>query len=406
MKSNLIGSGKTRALLVTLSAAGMTLALGYTAPAAAQSSVTLFGIVDEGLTFNTNAGGKRQYALTSGNEGQSRWGLKGTEDLGGGLSALFTIEGGFNGSNGTMTQGGTLFGRQAFVGLSSANLGALTLGRQYPITYDYVGIFTAGGTWALTGAGYGAHPADLDDMDGSERINNAVKYKSPTFKGFNFGAMYSFGGVAGNVSRNSYYSAAASYVNGPVSLGVAYSMAKNPNFSVFGSNASASNTAGNMSGPVISGLAGAGSLETAGVGGSYQIGPTTIAAAYTHSSFSNLGATAVTGVNSTVLGRTAVFNIGEVSIRHMITPALMLGAAYEYTAAGGLAGRDGARYNQVDLGVDYNISKRTDVYAMAVYQIASGYDSTGKKAVAVLAYATPSTSNHQLISVVGVRHRF
>ncbi len=406
MKSSLVESGTLKALLATLSAVGMTVAFGYAAPAAAQSSVTLFGVADEGLTFNANAEGKRQYALTSGNEGQSRWGLKGTEDLGGGLSALFTIEGGFNGSNGAMTQGGTLFGRQAFLGLSSTNLGTLTLGRQYPITYDYVGIFTAGGAWALTGAGYGAHPADLDDMDGSERINNAVKYKSPTFKGFNFGAMYSFGGVAGDVSRNSYYSAAVSYVNGPVSLGAAYSVAKNPNLSVFGSNASASTTAGNMSGPVISGLAGAGSLETAGVGGSYQIGSAIISAAYTHSSFNTLGATAVTGVNSASLGKTAVFNIGEVGVRYMVTPALMLGAAYEYTAAGGLAGRDGARYNQVDLGADYNMSKRTDIYAMAVYQMASGYDSTGKKAVAALAYATPSTSNCQLISVVGIRHRF
>ncbi|CAD6550797.1 Outer membrane porin protein [Paraburkholderia hiiakae] len=406
MKSTLIENGKSLALVASLSAVGMTMAFGYAGPAAAQSSVTLFGVADEGLTFSTNAGGKRQYALTSGNEGQSRWGLKGTEDLGGGLSTIFTIEGGFNGSNGTSTQGGALFGRQAFVGLSSNNLGTLTLGRQYAITYEYVGIFTAGGSWALTGAGYGAHPADLDDMDGSQRINNAVKYKSPTFMGFNFGAMYSFGGVAGDVSRNSYYSAAVSYANGPVSLGAAYSMARNPNYSVFGTNASASTTASNMSGPVISGLAGAGSLETAGVGGSYQIGPATLAAAYTHSSFNSLGATAVTGINSAALGKTAVFNIGEVSVRYLLTPALMLGAAYEYTAAGGLAGRDGARYNQVDLGVDYYFSKRTDVYAMAVYQMASGYDSTGKKAVAVIAYSTPSTSNRQLISVVGVRHRF
>ncbi|APR37572.1 porin [Paraburkholderia sp. SOS3] len=389
-----------------ISAIGVCLSVAHLTPALAQSSITLFGVADEGLTFSTNAGGKRQYALTSGNEGQSRWGLKGTEDLGGGLSALFTLEGGFNGSNGTMTQGGTLLGRQAFVGLSSNDLGTLTLGRQYPITYDYVGIFTAGGVWALTGAGYGAHPADLDDMDGSERINNAVKYRSPSFEGFSFAAMYSFGGVAGHISRNAYYSAAASYANGPIALGAAYAMAKNPNFSVFGSNASASTTAANMSGPVISGLAGAGSLEIAGVGGSYQIGRATLAAAYTHSSFNSLGATAVTGVNSAALGRAAVFNIAEISVRYMVTPALMLCAAYEYTAAGGLAGRDGARYNQVDLGADYFASKRTDVYAMAVFQTASGYDSTGKKAVASLAYAIPSTSNRQLVAVVGVRHRF
>jgi len=406
MRKYLSTRGPARTTLATLSIVGLTLVTLYPAASRAQSSATLYGIVDEGFMLNTNAAGKRQYALTSGNMSGSRWGLRGTEDLGGGLTAVFTIEGGYNGSTGALGQGGTLFGRQVFVGLSSPNLGTFTFGRQYPISYDYVGVLTAGGLWALGGAGFGAHPADLDDMAGSERINNSIKYKSPTYRGLSFGAMYSLGGTAGDFSRNSFYSMAVGYLNGPISLGAEYSMARTPNFSVFGNNASSSTTAVNMSGPVISGLASAGSLETVGIGGSYQIGLATVSAVYTHSSFNNLGSTVVSGASSTVRGKTAVFNIGEVNLRYMITPSVMLGAAYAYTSAGSLAGRDGAVYSQCDFGVDYLLSKRTDLYAMGVYQSASGYDSTGKKAVASLAYATPSTSNRQLITVIGMRHRF
>jgi len=102
----------------------------------AQSSVTLYGIIDEGVQFTnnqknvvggTNVGG-RQVTLDSTNGiNGSRWGLKGAEDLGGGLQAIFTLESGINLNNGAFAQGGTPFGRQAFVGLSSSSYGAVTL---------------------------------------------------------------------------------------------------------------------------------------------------------------------------------------------------------------------------------------------------------------------------------------
>src|ERR1700761_8843112 len=98
------------------------------APVHAQSTVTLYGVIDEGLQFNTNnknvVGGRnvggRLWNLDSlaGPSG-SRWGIKGAEDLGGGLKAVFTLESGVNLNNGNLGQGGTFFGRQAYVGLSS-----------------------------------------------------------------------------------------------------------------------------------------------------------------------------------------------------------------------------------------------------------------------------------------------
>ncbi|WP_308610527.1 porin [Massilia frigida] len=98
--------------------------------AMAQSSVTVYGVADAALVKESGgvAGGVTK--MVGGVEGGSRLGFRGTEDLGGGLAAIFTLEMGFNLDTGTSAQGGVAFGRQAFVGLNS-KAGALTLGRQY-----------------------------------------------------------------------------------------------------------------------------------------------------------------------------------------------------------------------------------------------------------------------------------
>jgi predicted porin len=126
------------------------------AAAHAQSSVTLYGIVDVGLSYVNNAQtgrssaglrGAPQTALTdahaTGMSG-SRWGLRGSEDLGGGLKALFVLENGFMVNNGTLAQGGAEFGRQAYVGLSSAAAGTVTAGRQYDPLADAIRATSAG----------------------------------------------------------------------------------------------------------------------------------------------------------------------------------------------------------------------------------------------------------------------
>src|ERR1700730_9646737 len=97
----------------------------------AQSRVTLYGILDEGVVYQNNTGGAtggKKVSLDSlaGING-SRWGLTGSEDLGGGLRAIFTLESGQNINNGTFGQGGTEFGRQAFVGLGTDRFGSLTM---------------------------------------------------------------------------------------------------------------------------------------------------------------------------------------------------------------------------------------------------------------------------------------
>lgn len=373
----------------------------------AQSSVTLYGVVDAGFTYTSNDKGSSQTALTGGNESASRWGMRGTEDLGGGLSAIFTLEAGFNPANGTMGQNGTEFGRQAFVGLSSATYGTTTLGRQYSSQADYVNPLSAGATWAGSGAGYGTHPADLDNLNNSNRINNAIKYQSPTWNGLSFSGLYSFGGQPGSMGRNQIWSIGAGYLNGPLTLAAGYLSVNRPNYSFWGDKANDSTTASNIASPIISGYASAGSTNIVAAGAQYVFGNATVAAVYTNTRFGNLGSVAVQGLSPTEAGYTghATFNSGELNVRYQLTPALMLAVSYDYTNGTGVD-NGSAVYHTVDLGATYALSKRTDFYAVGVYQHAAGTDSTGQRAVAAIIGSTPSSGAVQTVVTVGIRHRF
>ena len=95
--------------------------------ASAQSSVTVYGLVDVALVRESGAATGASTKITSGVGAGSRLGFKGSEDLGGGLSALFLLENGFQADTGAMGQGGLLFGRQAYVGLQGG-FGTVTIG--------------------------------------------------------------------------------------------------------------------------------------------------------------------------------------------------------------------------------------------------------------------------------------
>ncbi|HXZ10063.1 MAG TPA: porin, partial [Paraburkholderia sp.] len=116
----------------------------FAGAAHAQSSVTLYGIIDAGVSYvnhskNATGGSSNLFKYDDGVAQGSRWGLRGTEDLGGGLKAIFLLESGFNSGNGTMGQSSTLFGRQAFVGLTKDGIGSFTMGRQYTFNTDILG---------------------------------------------------------------------------------------------------------------------------------------------------------------------------------------------------------------------------------------------------------------------------
>ncbi|WP_168791343.1 porin [Paraburkholderia aromaticivorans] len=374
----------------------------------AQSSVKLYGIIDEGINYLSNADGKRLYNLSSGVLSGSRWGLRGNEDLGGGLGAIFVLENGFDLNTGKLGQGGLEFGRQAYVGLSG-NFGTVTLGRQYDSVVDYLGQFEVGDQW---GGYISAHPSDNDNFNNTNRTNNAVKYASPKLAGFTFGGVYSLGGVAGNFSRNQIWSLGAGYANGPFAAGVGYLNVRNPNTSFYGAGGTVAPTVAGVPGsnlgasPVISGFASAHTYQVVGTGASYTFGAATFGATYSNTQYKGLGDTTSGPVPLGGIHGTATFNNVEVNFKYQITPALLAGAAYVYTKDSGADGHDGARYNQGALGVDYFLSKRTELYVVGVYQAASGTDSTGKKAVASINLLTPSDSDRQAVVRIGIRHKF
>ncbi|MBB2929201.1 porin [Paraburkholderia silvatlantica] len=372
----------------------------FAASAHAQSSVTLYGALDAGIVYANNAGGHAAWNQGSGAVGDTYFGLKGSEDLGGGLHAIFTLENGFNLNNGKDTESGTMFNRQAFVGLQSDRFGTLTLGRQYDSMVDYLGPLSE------AGSGYGnnlaAHPFDNDNLDHSFSIKNAVKYQSVNYQGFKFGGLYGFSNDAGQFANNRAWSAGASYGNGPLNFAAAYLQMNN---SPTNTNANGANSASNGNNFNLS----AQTQRTFGAGVNYNYGPATVGFVWTHTQYENLIAGGQGGNTFSIPSGTNLhMDNFELNGAYALTPALALNASYTYTD-GKVTGSNGSgdpKWHTVSLTADYSLSKRTDVYAGAVYQHASGELGDAGANVAMINTLSPSTSQNQVAATVGLRHRF
>jgi predicted porin len=395
-----------------------------TAAVHAQSSVTLYGIVTGNVTYSNNAqtaatanggrpaGGAQVAQFDSGTSGlaSSRWGLKGTEDLGGGLKAIFQLESGFSVNNGALGQGGTAFGRQAWVGINADRYGTLTLGRQGDTSVEFVSALSYGWYWG----NLAIHPADYDNLNFTHRINNSIKYLSDSFRGFRFGGLYSVGGVAGNVTQNQVWSTGISYTGGAFAIAASIINARNPNTSLYGTNANASATGNNLgsagsatapeSNPVIAGFASARTQQTVSVATTYTTGGATFGVAYSNTQFRGLGSNPSLNTFN-YSGSTTLSTVGA-SLRYQATPFLRFGTSFDYTEGGSVGNKGGAKYEQLNLGTAYSLSKSTEVYVTGAYQHASGTDSLGRPAVAAIGYLTPSTTNKQVAVSAGVKHLF
>lgn len=372
------------------------------AGAHAQSSVTLYGIVDAGIAYVHNAqgtNGQNQSTLVkfaSGNLSGSRWGLRGVEDLGSGLSAIFQLENGFNVGTGALGQGSREFGRKAIVGLASNTWGTLTLGRQYDPLVDLVQSITEDGPF---GGVFGT-PGDLDNYDNSLRVSNSLKYTSPLIAGLQFEALYGLGGVAGATGSAQTYSFGAAYATGPLSLAAGYFFANGGNTVASGVRTWGSSSDSLFNTVINQGYASANSIQIVRAGGQYAIGAVTFGLAYSNTQY---GSDAFSTFRDT-----AKFNNGSAFVNYQFTPALRAGVGYNYTS---LTGPASAHYNQVNLGGDYALSKRTELYALAGYQKASGNTiGTSGKAIAAQAsigdFGVNSGSDEQVLLALGIRHKF
>ncbi|WP_433706580.1 porin [Paraburkholderia sacchari] len=368
--------------------------------AQAQSSVTLYGSLDAGFVYANNAGGHSTWNLNSGTVSDTYFGLKGSEDLGGGLHAIFKLENEFNINSGRDKEAGTMFNRQAYVGLQSDQYGALTLGRQYDSMVDFVSPLSE------AGGGYGnnlaAHPFDNDNLDHSYSIKNSVKYTSANYAGFEFGGLYGFSNDAGQFANNRAWSVGASYAAGPLNFAAAYLQMNN---SPTNSNAGGANSAGAGNNFNLA----AETQRTFGAGVNYTYGPATVGFVWTHTQDENLIAGGQGGNLFLIPGGSNLHvDNFELNGRYALTPALLLDASYTYTD-GRVTGSNGTgdpKWHTVSLQADYSLSKRTDVYVEGVYQHASGQLGDLGQNVAMINTLTPSTTQNQVAATVGLRHRF
>ncbi|CAG9175561.1 porin [Cupriavidus pampae] len=353
----------------------LTLAIGSlcAGSAYAQTSVTLYGIVDQSIRYQTNADAANhsQTQLTNGAITNSRWGLKGAEALGNNLKAIFQLENGFDPDTGRANQNGSLFGRQAYVGLSG-DFGAVKLGRQYTEGFNFFGDYDP-----LTIGNYdnNAWPFFLTQF----RNNNVVSY-SGAFSGLSVGASYGFGEVPGSTTKSSYWGARAAYEFGPFGFGGVYQEIKDIN-----SN----------------------KQQMWGAAGKYTIGPAKLFLGYVggRDSTGTLDANFFSP-NPSKLPPAATRNyganprqdmIGYIGATYQATPALAVTGVFygdHIKNAYGVNDASGNRYTGVLLA-EYSLSKRTQVYGTVDFNKVTG-----------AAEANLPGKNNQTGFGAGIRHIF
>ncbi|MFM0436579.1 porin [Paraburkholderia strydomiana] len=369
-----------RFMLGAVAAAGVSLTCGA---AHAQSSVTLYGIADVGVEHinNTSAGGA-QTREVSGNLSGSRWGLKGAEDLGGGMKAIFQLESGFNINDGTTAQSTRglganaatttrLFGRQAWVGLSYKGQ-QLTFGRQNSLLYEQAVAFDPMGASSR----YSVLSLDYA-MAG--RIDNSAKYTG-VFGPLTAQAMYStrydtgYGAeVPGAEITGRFFSGAVTYAQGPFAASVSYEQRN--------SNTVATNT---------------GTERRATAAASYVIGPVKGFAGYRYLRASN----AFLPVNPIVVAngsQASAANLYWAGAQYNVTPAFIITATGYYQDVHST----GADPWLAVLCADYFLSKRTDLYATAGFA-----HNKDKSTLGVNGYGTVAPGYNQTGITIGMRQKF
>ncbi|MFJ7568180.1 porin [Herminiimonas sp. NPDC097707] len=348
----------------------------FAGAASAQSSVTVYGIMDLGITSidDGNVAG-RTTGITSGNQSASRIGFKGTEDLGNGLKANFMLESTIAADAGTTNATTGMFNRFSTVGLSG-NFGAVNLGRQVSAikdAYDQIDPFGDGGTIAPISQTFfgGALAGD------NGRISNSIKYTSNSFSGFKFGAAYGFGETAGSTSKNSNAGVNAGYANGPLNVQFGYhTQDRNPGAAVPGF--------GGATTAVVDGKSNATFL-----GATYDFGVAKLHAAYGDSKIKDAGKADLKARNYLIGVSAKVGAAGSIMASYSVNDNRTVGAL-------------NADSKRAAIMYAYDLSKRTNLYA--------GYSHTSNDANARLGLATgaavaPNGENASVFAV-GMRHKF
>ncbi|MHB1666546.1 porin, partial [Thiomonas sp.] len=358
----------------------------FSGAAFAQSSVQLYGIIDLGVAHYSN-GNSSVTKLGTGIQAGSRIGIKGTEDLGGGLSAFFDAETGFCANGGTYASapgnvgfctggnlgyggGGGFMQRQAFAGLKG-NFGAVSFGRQYTLTFlDQANIdpFGYGMTGTISNIGLIGAPA---------RASQSIIYQSPNFSGFNVAGLYVFGDgmssggaltppAGSTYNTTGQYNLHGGYNNGPIMVGVDY-LREN----WYNGNAAAKHTM---------------------IVGSYDFGVAKLAGMYAQNQQGTVAGTSGDKLDVWMLGATVPVGPGSILASYT--------AEKDKTTAG-----LGAK--QYAIGYTYSLSKRTNLYTSYAHisndtgAAFTVQDATGNNDALVAGTGFTSSG-----FALGIRHQF
>jgi predicted porin len=416
----------------------MAAVTAFAGAAQAQSSVTVYGILDVGVVSGNSTvapGGSSAVAkatgvgITGGAESTNRLGFKGSEDLGGGLSAFFTIEQAITPNGDSAFSNSGNMNRQTFAGLKKNGLGAASIGTQYTPIHNAVAATDAGqannvmgdviyvSSTAPTTVTAGTATTNTNNLDTNSgytvRVRNALMLNSDSFAGFKVNAM-----VVANNNNTTQTSATATNVTGGINntngwgLGLDYTWDKlfvtanyqalksvNPwntttTYSLNAASGSTASAAGTTGAATIWGVTGSNITGTnvqdnqAYVAGTYDFG---ILKAYAQ--WVNRKATSQ--IDSTKYVSRSAQQIG---VRSYITPTIEAWASAgngKYTAFG--ASNPSASFTGYQVGSNYWLSKRTNLYA--IY----GQSQTSNVALTATSGFTSTNANNYAL---GLRHTF
>lgn len=333
-----------------------------------QSSVTLSGLVGTGVSYTSHAGpaGGNLYQVT-GTHAVPFFAMSGREQIDGDTSAVFRL------SRYVFLDTGTDLPFESFVGLSSTTKGTLTMGSMYDLLADLVPFTSERYTSLLA-----THPGNLDRTVGNA-LNNTIKYKSPTYNGFQFGLMYGVGEAGATTNTGRVVGAEVNYTSGPWQTVAVWE-------SVNGVPYAPGTKLG------VSSLYGINFAKTPNATVSQNQNTGALGVAWADQGWRVMGNYTYTRLSA--LGQDATAQSIDVGAYKYVTAQTRVGGGYSYTKL------DSYKWNQFHAHVDYALSKRTSLYVLGVLQLA------GSGQFAVLRNQAPATSSRQLVIETGITHLF
>lgn len=375
--------------------------LGAFAGSALAADVQLYGIVDTGVRYlsgdydKANTDSFNKFSMESGMASGSRFGFKGTEDLGNGLTVGFILENQFNSDDGSLKDDDHFFRREASLFLEGS-FGKFAMGRMGSInggtsSWGQHGVMSAFGT------SWGSYAANADNVFGNSQIwDNMIAYQTPSFAGFKVYAQYGMGNsldpqkydsVENESSSDRYYAIGASYANGPLNLflsvdSVNYATAQKTQIEDLDDSLTV-RFGGNFDFEVAKVFAGVSYFDEAKL-----------------SNYSGISSDGGVGYKGLKLEG---WSLGLSTSIPVAGGQVLFGAAYMDAEAADSAAQTGDKDLElsrwiVSAGYDYPFSKRTDVYAVATYN----QDSLENAAN----YAGKDADPYVFGVMVGLRHRF